>query len=178
MSIFTKKDFNSSDGMMTSIWGPAIWHYLHTVSFNYPVEPSISDKKIYTDMLLSIGATLPCAYCRDNFISNLKYTNFSQADMKSRDSFSRFMYKLHNCVNRMLKKNIKISYDEVRDRYENFRSRCITTIKKNKKNTSDKKEMGCVDSLHGVKSKCVINIVPHDSKKKSFNVANKCKLKR
>ncbi len=39
-SVFTENDFNSGDGMLTSVWGPALWHSLHTMSFNYPVNPS------------------------------------------------------------------------------------------------------------------------------------------
>ena len=42
--IFTKTDYNSGDGMLTSVWGPAQWHFLHTMSFNYPVEPTIEEK--------------------------------------------------------------------------------------------------------------------------------------
>ena len=30
---FSKKDYSSGDGMLTTIWGPNMWHYLHTVSF-------------------------------------------------------------------------------------------------------------------------------------------------
>jgi len=43
--IFVKKDFVSGDGMVVSLWGPAMWHSLHTISFNYPIKPSKSDKK-------------------------------------------------------------------------------------------------------------------------------------
>ena len=38
--IYTKKDYNANDGMITSVWGPALWHFLHTMSFNYPVNPT------------------------------------------------------------------------------------------------------------------------------------------
>ena len=34
MGLF-KKDYLSGDGMLTSVWGPSLWHYLHTMSFNY-----------------------------------------------------------------------------------------------------------------------------------------------
>ena len=34
--VFTYTDYNSGDGMLTSVWGPGLWHYLHTMSFNYP----------------------------------------------------------------------------------------------------------------------------------------------
>lgn len=175
-SVFSRKDYNSPDGMMSGTWGPSTWHYLHTVSFNYPTTPTQEDRKLYTNMLMNIGATLPCSYCRNNFKTNMKKAKFSQKDMISRDSFSRFIYRLHNHVNKMLGKNIKISFEEVRDRYEHFRSRCIpenSLVSKKKE-----KEKGCTDSLYGKKSKCVICIVPQTSKKKSFSMDPKCKLKR
>ena len=40
------------------------------------------------------------------------------------------------------------------------------------------KEKGCVKPLHGVKSKCVIKIVPKDKKCSSFQMDPKCKLRR
>lgn len=43
--VFNKKHFNSGDGILTSVWGPAMWHYLHSMSFNYPVNPSNQEKK-------------------------------------------------------------------------------------------------------------------------------------
>ena len=52
--IFTKKQYNSGDGMLTSIWGPSMWHYLHTVSFNYPIKPTSEDKKKYRELILNM----------------------------------------------------------------------------------------------------------------------------
>ena len=46
-SVFHSKDFNSGDGMLTTIWGPSLWHSLHTMSFNYPLKPSFKDKINY-----------------------------------------------------------------------------------------------------------------------------------
>ena len=31
---FKRKDFYSGDGMLTTVWGPSQWHFLHTMSFN------------------------------------------------------------------------------------------------------------------------------------------------
>ena len=42
---FNETDFKSGDGMLTSVWGPSLWHSLHTMSFNYPVNPSLEEKK-------------------------------------------------------------------------------------------------------------------------------------
>jgi hypothetical protein len=30
---FKKKDYESNDGMLTTVWGPGMWHFLHTMSF-------------------------------------------------------------------------------------------------------------------------------------------------
>ena len=50
--VYKKKDYNANDGMITSVWGPALWHYLHTMSFNYPVKPTNEEKKYYRDLLI------------------------------------------------------------------------------------------------------------------------------
>jgi hypothetical protein len=46
-TVFSEKDYNSGDGMLTSVWGPSMWHYLHTMSFNYPHEPTCDNKRHY-----------------------------------------------------------------------------------------------------------------------------------
>ena len=67
---FTKKDYNSGDGMLTSVWGPAQWHFLHTMSFNYPVSPTPEDKKHYMEYMKNLQYVLPCKYCRENLKKN------------------------------------------------------------------------------------------------------------
>ena len=42
---YNKKDYNSEQGMLTSVWGPSLWHFLHVMSFNYPVKPTKIQKK-------------------------------------------------------------------------------------------------------------------------------------
>ena len=59
--------------MMTSIWGPPLWHYLHTLSFNYPINPTLENKKYYKQFILNLQFTLPCKHCRENLKKNLKY---------------------------------------------------------------------------------------------------------
>ena len=43
--IFKNDDYNSNDGILTSIWGPPLWHFLHSMSFNYPNKPTKLQKK-------------------------------------------------------------------------------------------------------------------------------------
>ena len=176
--VFSKKDYESGDGMMTKIWGPAMWHYLHTMSFNYPVEPTKEQKIHYRNFVLNLRNVLPCKYCRINLTNNLKKKPLTMCHMKSRETFSRYIYELHETVNRMLNKKSNLTYCEVRDRYENFRSRCteekpkVFTFKKS--TTRRKKEKGCTEPLYGKKAKCVINIVPQEDKTATFQMDKKC----
>ena len=176
--VFTKKDYNSGDGMLTTVWGPPMWHFLHTMSFNYPVKPTPEDKNHYKDFIYNLRYVLPCKYCRINLTSNLKQKPLQMCHMESRETFSRYIYELHELVNKMLKKQSNLSYCDVRERYEHFRSRCTeekpTIFKFKKTTTRSKKEKGCTEPLYGKKSKCVINIVPQEDKGATFQMDKKC----
>jgi hypothetical protein len=172
--------------MLTSTWGPAIWHFLHMISFNYPVNPTPAQKQQYRGFVLSLQKVLPCKYCRMNLSKNLKQMPPTLDHMKDRGTFSRYVYELHEIVNRMLKKQSGLTYCDVRERYEHFRSRCTqnetkarlfsssqlaTYTRKTRKRVEHK---GCTEPLWGKKSKCVIKIVPQDEKVKTFSVDEKC----
>lgn len=72
LKTYTRNDYQSGEGMLTTVWGPAMWHFLHTMSFNYPNQPTVLQKKQYRDFILSLEHVLPCKYCRINFKDNLK----------------------------------------------------------------------------------------------------------
>ena len=175
---FTRKDYMSGDGMLTNVWGPAAWHLLHTISFNYPINPTEENKKQYKEFVESLKNVLPCKYCRMNLENNLKARPIKPCHMKNRDTFSRYIYNLHEIINKMLGKTSGLSYCDVRERYEHFRSRCTQNDapKIFKFNTTRKKEKekGCTEPLYGKKAKCVIQIVPQEEKTPSFVVDNKC----
>jgi hypothetical protein len=104
--------------------------------------------------------------------------------MASRDTFSRYVYELHEMINRLLKKKSGLSYCDVRERYEHFRSRCtedktqLFNVQKEKrlaKTLKNKpKEKGCTEPLYGKKSKCVIKIVPQEEKCQTLQIDKKC----
>jgi len=178
--VYNKNDFKSKDGMLTSVWGPGLWHYLHTMSFNYPDHPTMENKKYHKQFMMSLKYVLPCKYCRMNLRKNFKAVPLNEAALKNRESFSRWMYNLHEHINKMLKKTSGLSYDDVRERYEHFRARCSDTsmskimeeIKKIEK--GNKKEKGCETPLYGHKAKCVIKIVPKDKKEPTFQMDKAC----
>ena len=166
--IFNNLDYNSNDGMLTNIWGPPLWHVLHTISFNYPVKPSDEQKLYYQDFFNNLKNILPCSYCRDNYDINLKKYPINSKVLKNRESFSKWVYNLHEHVNTDLGKKSGLTYNDIRDRYEHFRSRCLIDLKNNNN--------GCTQPLYGIKSKCVLNIVPKKSKINSFKIDKECKI--
>jgi hypothetical protein len=167
-----KGKYMSKEGMITRLWGPPLWHFLHTISFNYPTEPTKQDKNRYKKFILQLQYVLPCKYCRQNLKKNLKKLPLTYKYLNSRHDFSLYMYKLHELVNTMLGKKSGLTYEQVRDRYESFRAKCSSTTPKiNKTKTLKKKEKGCTTALHksSKKTKCVLKIVPEKSKISSFS---------
>ena len=177
-SVYSENDYQSNDGMLTTVWGPSMWHYLHTMSFNYPVNPSCADKEHYRNFILSLKYVLPCGKCRKNLCKNLQKLPLKMSHMKSRVTFSKYIYELHELINNMLGKKSYLTYEEVKERYEHFRSRCTKSIKEMKKRKTIKKtekgEKGCTEPLYGEKSKCVLRIVPQTEKCESLEVDEKC----
>jgi hypothetical protein len=129
MKVYTEEDYKSGDGMLTTVWGPSIWHFLHTMSFNYPVHPTNRNKIKYRNFILSLKDVLPCGKCRENLKKNFLKLPITMKDMKSRHTFSLYVYKLHEVVNKMLNKKSGLSFENVRERYENFRARCNEPVR-------------------------------------------------
>jgi hypothetical protein len=188
-SVYSEDDYHSNDGMLTGVWGPSMWHYLHTMSFNYPVHPTKENKHHYRDFILNLQNVLPCGKCRKNLTKNFKKLPLTMESMKSRKTFSKYVYDLHEVINKMLKKKSGLTYEMVRERYEHFRARCAKSKKNfNKKinNTKKKKsvsfskkitfinEKGCTVPLYGEKSKCILKIVPDDTKCETLEIDNRC----
>jgi len=177
--VFTKKNYNSGDGMLTSVWGPSMWHYLHTMSFNYPIEPTEKQKKCYRQFIVNLCHTLPCGHCRKNLTNNLKAYPLTDDCLKNREAFSRYIFGLHETVNKMLGKKSGLTYCQIRERYEHFRARCTEENGKIFKfRKTKKRERGCTEPMYGQKAKGVIKIVPQEKKCDTLQIDSKCLKKR
>jgi hypothetical protein len=161
-NIYNETDFNSNNGFLTAIWGPPIWHFLHIISFNYPVEPTEENKKHYLKFMLDLKYILPCKKCRENLKKNYNQLPITMKDMKNRYTFSLYVYNLHELINKMLHKKSNLSYEDIRQRYEHFRARNC--------NEMTNTEIGCSKPLYGKKTKCILKIVPQNKKCKTFQM--------
>ena len=173
MKTYSESDYVSGEGMLTTVWGPSLWHFLHTMSFNYPNNPTQEDKKHYMDFIFQLKYILPCKYCRINLKKNFKHVPLKMSTMQNRYTFSKYIYDLHEHINKMLNKKSGLTYDSVKERYEHFRARCNIKEKPVKR-----KEKGCTEPLYGKKSKCIIKIVPQTKKCNTFQMDDSCKKKR
>lgn len=150
--------YSSANGFQTTVWGPLIWKFLHIMSFNYPVSPTTEQKRNYRNFVLSLVHILPCGKCRLNLCKNFKKMPLEMHHMETRETFSKYVYELHEAVNKMLNKKSGITYEDLREDIEHFRAKCS---KKNPRISSKKIEKGCTEPLgENIKQKCVINIIP------------------
>jgi len=164
---YTKEDYNSNNGMLTTVWGPPLWHFLHLMSFNYPVKPNKKQKSDYKRFICDLRNILPCKTCRDNFIKHLEKHPIDDA-MKNRNTFSRYIYCMHEKINKYLGKESGLTYNVVKERYEHFRSRCG-------KNTIKTKKEGCsVAFKDHKKTRTLLSIVPSSKRCKTLKIDKKC----
>lgn len=142
---------NSRNGLMTKIWGPHGWVFLHSVTFGYPLNPTVEDKEKFKKFFELIGDILPCKFCRESYkdfiVDKENGTELNDEVMKDRESFTKWFYEIHNAVNKKLGMDYGIKYEDVVMRYESYRAQCIKS-----KKTCD---------------------VPEDFRAKSFKIANK-----
>ena len=97
--------------------------------------------------------------------------------MENRATFSVYIYKLHELINKMLGKKSGLSYADVRERYEHFRSRCaksLEELKREHEEALERGEKGCTEPLYGEKSKCILKIVPQNHSDETFSIDDKC----
>jgi hypothetical protein len=150
------------------------------MSFNYPVNPSAEDKRNYGAFIRGLQHVLPCKYCRINLKTNLKNHPLRACHLASREAFSKYVYDLHEIVNKLLGKSSGLSYCDVRERYEHFRARCTDElnpriIKLHTQNKTKKRgHKGCTEPLYGKYSKCVLKIVPQDAPTETLSIDRQC----
>ena len=103
--------------MNQNIWGPHLWFSLHTISFNYPLEPSIKDKEYYLNFFLNMQEVIPCSVCKKNYKRHLKEHPIENY-LDNRKSLVYWVIDMHNMVNAEIGKKI-LSYNVVIKKYEN-----------------------------------------------------------
>ena len=58
--------------MDPEIWGPHAWIFLHSITLNYPNNPTMYDKQHYKNFFINLHHILPCEWCSKNYIHHLQ----------------------------------------------------------------------------------------------------------
>jgi len=120
-------------------WGPKLWFFMHTLSFNYPENPTQNDKINIKNFFENLKYLIPCETCRIHYN---EHTNKLPIDnyLDSKQNLIIWVTNLHNAVNESIGKPIW-SLEQVIEHYSNiFSGKCnINEGKCNKtqKNTSN-----------------------------------------
>lgn len=158
------KNPNIDNGLMTKVWGPAGWLFLHCITFGYPyaINPNNPDhdnkKRDYKQFFELLGKVFPCKYCRESyqvFIKELPIDKY----LNTRKDLIAWLYKIHNKVNNKLgvnECNIP-KLQEVHNQYETYRAQCKKTTEEERVINQAK---GCIKPADGTPKQCVINVVP------------------
>ena len=100
--------------MDPQLWGPHLWYFLHTISFQFPIKPTWTEKKEMTDFLVALQYILPCEHCRFHYKN---YLLDYPPTLENQTQFIMWMINLHNNINTRLGKPTK-TYEEVLEFYQ------------------------------------------------------------
>lgn len=96
--------------MNPEIWGSHAWIFLHTITLNYPKNPTLYDKKVYKNFFENLDKILPCTWCAHNYRIHMKKYPI-QHYLGTKKNLVKWLIIMHNEVNKILKKNT-INYEE------------------------------------------------------------------
>ena len=118
------------NGIAPCAWGPALWHSLHSISFGYPkfVGNSFEERLLKENkynFFKSLGYVLPCPECSKHYIEGFeKHSDDLIRALDSRDLLAKWVYDLHNRVNKGLDKPESTwpSFEQVYKKYDSLRA--------------------------------------------------------
>lgn len=102
--------------MNPKIWGPSAWIFLHSITFNYPDQPTEEIKNQYKTFFESLQFVLPCDKCKNNYKNKLLKFKLSDDVLKNKQSLIEWLIDIHNEVNKSNNKKI-LTYKEVIQKY-------------------------------------------------------------
>jgi len=156
-------DPNIDNGMMTKVWGPGGWLFLHCITFGYPYKidnenlEHLKKKNMFKQFFHLLGHVLPCKYCRNSYIEYIHKIPIDNY-LENRHDLTKWLYIIHNKINNKLgvpECNIP-SFKDVKKTYEEYRAKCSKTTDEERENNMAK---GCVTPADGTPRQCIVKIV-------------------
>jgi hypothetical protein len=83
-------------------WGPLIWKVLHCITIKIKDEEFPQERENIIKMITNICSNLPCPQCASHSTGIIKKHRLN--NVKTKDDLIKFVYFMHNTVNKRLKK--------------------------------------------------------------------------
>lgn len=119
-------------GMMSKVWGPPAWLFLHCVTLCYDPKR----KKAYRTFFTELKNVLPCGTCRKNYTKIITKgpLKIKKAIFESKESLTEWFFKVHTKVQSDIYQKTKLEKDKPVSKssfqwnalYERFRAQCGT----------------------------------------------------
>ena len=108
--------------MDPAFWGNSTWRYLHTLTFNYPINPTNEDKIKYLRYFNELSSFLPCDDCAKSY---KLYMSYIPLNMYVNDIYgiTYWLYIIHSIVNTKLSKH-NSNFDEIVKMYLSNKTNC------------------------------------------------------
>ena len=106
------------------IWGWDTWKFLHRSGLAYPEKPTDEDKQKARNFFEALPVLLPCPSCAMHYKAHFEKT-FNDATLESSETLSRWIYDLHETVNKRFGVDSNIKFEDVRAVVNKFPSRYI-----------------------------------------------------
>jgi len=97
--------------MDPNFWGNSMWKSLHTLTFNYPLNPTHQDKVKYYKFFKYVGHMLPCPQCAESYKIYFKYIPIVEF-LDDIHGITFWLFMIHYLVNKKLSKP-NISFNQV-----------------------------------------------------------------
>ena len=89
--------------MDPNVWGPKLWFMMHTISLNYPENPTIQDKQNNQVFFNNLQNIIPCDLCKQHYSEYLK-THPIDPHLSNKMSLVKWVLDVHNDVSKRLGK--------------------------------------------------------------------------
>ena len=87
--------------MNPEIWGPPAWIFLHTITANYPENPTMDVKNKHKEFFTNLQYVLPCNKCRTHYKKHLEKFPISTDVLNKKENFVEWLINIHNEVNKL-----------------------------------------------------------------------------
>ena len=115
---------NHNNGLITKIWGPPLWTALHSITFGYPINPTLEQQHSSKQFFYHLGDVMPCVHCRTSYKKFIEEQDtLLEQSLNNRESLVKWLYNIHNKVNRKLNMNYNLDYNTFIKKYENYRAK-------------------------------------------------------